>query len=184
MKRLFSIASVMLLFSAIFFMAAGAGADMVSHPTHGMWNGTDYLVGPCPDTNNTFPEGALLAVNIGQGVMTHIGKSNFISVSCLYFTSETEVAGSGWMIVTTSNGDTIHVSIDFTNDLSVPPGSWTEHESIVGGTGRFEGATGESDTEGIFTPVTDPFPFGGSIPPALFQAPSPWIGTTEGWIKY
>jgi len=183
MKRFFAITGAMLLFSAIFFVTAGAGGDMVRHPTHGMWTGTDYLVGLCPDTTN-FPPGSFLAVNIGQGVMTHIGKSNFISVSCLYFTSETEVEGSGWMIVTASNGDTIHVSIDFTNDLGVTPGQWTEHESIVGGTGRFEGASGESDTEGIFPPGTDPFPFGGSIPPGVFQQPSPWIGTTEGWIMY
>ncbi|MGB7972683.1 MAG: hypothetical protein WCF31_12035 [Candidatus Deferrimicrobiaceae bacterium] len=179
MKRLFSIASVMLLFSAIFFVAAGAGADMVSHPTHGMWTGTDYLVGPCPDTSEAF-----LFVNIGQGVMTHIGKSKFVSVSCASFDSPTSLEGSGWMIVTASNGDTIHVSIEFSNDLSVTPIQWTEHELIVGGTGRFEGATGESYTEGTFAPVTDPFPFGESIPPGVLQPPSPWIGTTEGWIMY
>jgi len=183
MKRLLTITSFVLLFSALFVVAAGAGADQGRRPIQGKWTGTDYFVGPCPDTTN-FPPGAFLAVNIGQGVMTHIGKSNFISVGCVYFTSETSMEGSGWMIVSASNGDTLHVSIESSSDLSVTPGRWTEHETVVGGTGRFEGASGETDTEGIFAPVTDPFPFGESIPPALFQPPSPWIGTTEGWIRY
>ena len=183
MKRLLTITSFVLLFSALFVVAAGAGANQGRRPTYGMWTGTDYFVGPCPDTTN-FPPGAFLVVNIGQGVMTHIGKSSFIAVGCVYFTSETSLEGSGWMIVTASNGDTLHVSTESTNDLSVIPGRWTEHETVVGGTGRFEGASGETDTEGIFITVTDPFPFGESIFPELFQSPSAWIGTTEGWVRY
>lgn len=183
MKRHLAITAAMLLCSAIFFVVVCAGAEMVAVPTQGMWTGTGYILGPCPDTAN-FPPGAFQVVNVGQGLLTHAGKSNFISSYCTYFTSETSMEGSGWMIITTSNGDTLHLSIEVTDDLSVTPTRWTEHETVVGGTGRFEGATGESYSGGPSTFGTDPFPFGGSIPPALLQAPLPWAGTTEGWIRY
>ena len=187
MKRLFAITVVMLLSSAMFFVVVCAGAHPVEKPTQGMWTGTIYVLGPCPDTTN-FPLGAAQVINVGKGVLTHTGKSNFISSSCSYFTSETSAEGSGWAVLTAENGDTIHFSIELTLDLSTNPPSWTEHETVVGGTGRFEGATGESDSEGTWTLGADPFPYGlnGSpdeIPPRLFQAPQGWVGTTEGWFK-
>jgi hypothetical protein len=196
MKRLFSITVVMLLSSAMFFVVVsegagsfgkwgtriGAKAGPVEKLTRGMWTGTIYIVGPC--TDSAFPPEAFQSINVGKGVITHAGKSNFISSDCSYFTSETSVEGSGWMILTAENGDTIHFSITSTLDLSVTPPRWTETETVVGGTGRFEGATGESSSEGIWTFGTNPFPFGESIPPQLLQAPQGWVGTTEGWIKY
>jgi hypothetical protein len=186
MKKLVTVTVTTLLSSAMFFVVVCAGADPGVKPTHGKSTGTIYMVGPCTDT--AFPLGAVQNINIGKGVFTHTGKSGFFSSSCTYFISQTSAEGFGWAIVTAENGDTIHLSIESTVDFSVTPPRWTEHETIIGGTGKFEGATGESDSGGTWTLGTDPFPYNlnGSpdeIPPLLLQPPQGWEGTTNGWIS-
>jgi hypothetical protein len=183
MKRLFVITGVMLLSSAIFFVVASAGTGHVEKPVQGMWTGTSYTLGPCPDTTN-FPPDAFLVVNVGQGILTHMGNSKFISLYCEFFTSDTSLEGSGWTIVTGADGDTLHLSIEIMSELGDTPPRWMEHETIVGGTGKFEGATGEANSGGTVISGTDSFPFGESFDPGLLQAPTGWIGTTDGWIKY
>jgi hypothetical protein len=204
MKRLLAITVVVLLSSAMLFVVVsegaglfggkfgssiGAAAGPVEKPSKGMWTGTIYLLGPCTDPAFPPEAQAVQAINIGKGVFTHTGKSNFLSSYCSYFTSETSAEASGWAILTGENGDAIHLSIEITLDLSVRPPRWTEIETVVGGTGRFEGAIGESFSEGTWNLGTNPFPYNlnGSadeIPPKLFQEPQGWVGTTEGWIKY
>jgi len=186
MKRLFAITVVMLLSSAMFFVVICAGAGPVTKPFQAMWTGTIYVLGPCPDTNN-FPPGAAQVINVGKGVSTLAGKSDFISSYCTNFLppNYNTAEGSGWAILTAANGDALHLLITVTLDLRTNPPSWTEHETVVGGTGMFKGAAGESDSEGTWTLGTDPFPYGESIPPiplVLYrQPPQGWTGTTEGW---
>ena len=193
MKRLFAISVVMLLSTAMFFVVVCAGAGPVAKPFQAMWTGTIYVLGPCPDTTN-FPIGAAQAINVGKGVSTLAGNSNFISSYCTSCTSPTEtppyycneMAGSGWIIMTAANGDALHLEItEVTVDLTKVPPEWTEHETVVGGTGRFVGMEGnKSVSGGTWTFKTDPFPYGESIPPkppVLYQLPPQgWIGTTQG----
>jgi hypothetical protein len=184
MKRLIAITGAMFLATAVFIVVASAGGDPVEKPVQGMWAGIAYSLGPCPDTVN-FPSGAFLVVNVGHGTLTHMGNANFISFYCESFTTSTLLEGSGWTIVTGADGDTLHMSIEITNDLGVIPPRWEEHETIVGGTGKFEGATGEADSGGTVISGADSFPFGESYTPGLLSEPTYWIGaTTDGWIRY
>jgi hypothetical protein len=182
MKRLLAITSVMLLISAMFFVVEGAAGDPVTRPSKATWTGTTYVVGFCPDTTN-FPVGAAQVINIGNGFSTATGVSEWFSEYCLYFNTPASLAGSGWGILTAANGDRIHTSIQVSADLTKDPVEWSETEFLVGGTGRFEGATGETVSQGTWTSGTDPFPFGEGIMPSLFQQPQGWEGTTKGWIS-
>ncbi len=183
MKRLFAITGAMILFTAIFFVVASAGGPPVKQPLQGMWAGINYTPAPCPDTFN-FPPGAILVVNVGQGVLSHMGKSNFIAMYCQYFNEDGNLEGSVWNIVTGADGDTLHLSVEISSDLSAIPPKWMETETIVGGTGKFKDATGEANSSGILIFGTDTFPFGESIAPVLLDSPQGWIGTTSGWVKY
>jgi hypothetical protein len=184
MKRLFAITVVMLLSSAMFFVVVCAGGDSVTRPMKAMWTGNLYVLGPCTDLS--FPAGAFQTINIGKGVSTLTGESDFIIEYCTFFSSASSMAGSGWGIITAANGDTIHVSVDVTIDLSKTPPEWSETEFMVGGTGRFQGATGSSESGGSWTSGPNPFPFGSSppIPPRLLQAPQGWIGTSIGEVTF
>jgi hypothetical protein len=113
-----------------------------------------------------------------------MGKSTFVFVYCV---GAGLTDGSGWGVVTTANGDTIHVSItDLTLDTSVTPPEWSEIETIVGGTGKFENAIGTSFSHGTLTFDTDPFPteFLPPLSPTLLERPQGWIGTSEGEITF
>lgn len=191
MKRLFAISVVMLLSSAMFFVVVGAGAGPVEKkPASGMWSGTIYDVGYCAGSTTEAP--VIQAINVGKGVSTLTGKSDWFSVVCTYCTIPNqnspfgcdEMSGSGWAIITAANGDKLHLEItDVGVDLTAIPPIWTEYETIVGGTGRFDGASGESDSNGTWTSGIL-FPSGENIPPLLILPPQGWVGTNEGWIKY
>ena len=206
MKRLFAITLVMILSSAMFctvvYAWAGHGTKhFTGHgtkPFNAMWSGTLYVVGPCTDLNWVPPMDAigdpLQVINVGKGVSTLAGKSDFISSFCTLCTdinlytvppSCNALGGSGWAIMTAANGDALHLEItSVTVDLTKAPPEWTEHETIVSGTGRFEGAAGESDSSGTWTLGTDLFPYETEIHPLLLQAPQGWVGATEGEIMY
>jgi hypothetical protein len=184
MKRRFAITAVVLLCTAIFVGVVCAGSNPVTKPLKAMWTGTLYVLGPCTDP--LFPVGAFQTINIGKGVSTLTGESDFIFGYCTFFDSATSMAGSGWGIVTSAKGDAMYLSVEVTVDLGKTPPEWSETEFIVGGTGRFEGATGSSDSGGTWTVGSNPFPFGSSppIPPLLLQAPQPWVGTSEGEVTF
>jgi len=184
MRRLFAVTVVVLLSSAMLFVVVYAGGDPVTKPSKGMLTGTLYILGPCTDPS--FPAGAFQTINVGKGRITVVGESHFLVTYCTYFTSDTTMVGSGWGILTAADGDAIHLSADVTVDLSKTPPEWSETDFVVGGTGRFEGATGSIDSHGIWTLGADSFPFGNdpSIPPLLLQAPQGWVGTSEGEITY
>ena len=193
MKRIFAITVVMLLSSAMFFVVVCAGAGPVTKPFQAMWTGTLYVLGPCPDTNN-FPPAleAAQVINVGKGVSTLAGKSDFISSYCTYCTNPNSnrpplycdaLDGSGWVILTAANGDALYLEItSVTVNLTTAPPQWTELETVVGGTGKFVGMEGnKSVSGGTWTLGTDPFPFVPGIPPLLILPPQGWTGTTEGW---
>jgi len=181
MRRLFAVTVVVLLSSAMFFVVVCAGGDLVTKPYKANWTGTLYVLGLCSE------DGAVRTINVGKGVSSLMGKSDFLFEYCISFDQATlRMTGSGWGIITGADGDTIHISADVTADLTKNPPEWSETEFVVGGTGKFEGATGSGDSGGIWTSGTDPFPFGNSppIPPLLIQAPQGWVGTTEGDITF
>jgi hypothetical protein len=181
MKRLFSITLAMLLSSAMFFVAVSAGGDSVTKPFNAKWTGIIYVTGFCTDT--TFPPGAVQAINVGKGVTTLTGESDWISGYCFYQDTATSMVGSGWGIITTPKGDTMHASVSVSADLSKNPVEWRETEYTLGGTGRFVGATGTSESYGTWTSGTNLFPYGAGIPPNLAQ-PQGWVGTTEGEVEF
>ena len=182
MKRLFSIMVVTLLFSVIFLASVCVAAGPVPIPTTAKWTGTLYNVGVCLDANP--PTGTkVMTVNIGQGASSVMGAATFLIVYCIDTTSPS-FAGSGWGIITTANGDTIHITIpDLTLDPTKTPPEWSETEVITGGTGKFENAIGSSFSHGAWTSGTDSFPYGTESPPLLLP-PQGWVGTSEGEITF
>jgi len=129
------------------------------------------------------PGNHILTVNIGEGVSSVIGRAHFVIVTCV---NPATFSGSGWGVVTTANGDTLHLDIpDVTVTFSESgPREWSETETIVGGTGKFENAIGSSISHGTFTSGTNPFPFATSESPPLLLAPEGWVGTSEGEITF
>ena len=182
MKRLFSITVVMLLFSVMFLVGVSVASGPVPIPTTAKWTGTLYNVGICLDANP--PTGTtFMTVNIGEGVSSVMGAATFLFVYCIDTTSPS-FAGSGWGIITTANGDTIHVTIpELTLDVTKDPVEWSEIEVIHGGTGKFENAFGSSISHGTWTSGADPFPYGTESPPLLLP-PQGWEGISEGEITF
>ena len=186
MKKSFAITVVLLLSSAMFLVEVCVAGDPVTKPFKAQWSGVDYAVGPCVDPDLNLPPGAFQVLNVGKGVATITGESEFVSVSCSAFTSATSAVNSGWMILTAANGDKLHIRIEGT--LNLATGEWTETEWVVGGTGRFKNATGYSESGGnIITPTApDLFPFDANpaIKPELLAEPTYWVGKTDGYITY
>lgn len=178
MKRLIAIIGVMLLSSAIFFVAVGAGADTVTKPLKAMYRGIDYSLGSCSD-------GRVLALTVGKGVATEIGESDLLAMYCMDCSGYPVCHSTGWMIITGANGDAIHIEIPDAT-LHLDTGEFSEEEDIVGGTGRFMDATGYVETSGklVLPADADLFPFGAAIPPSLIQEPLFWVTTSDGYITY
>ena len=186
MKRLFSITPVMLLSLAMFFVAVSAGGDLVTKPFKAKWTGIIYVTGPC--TDSSFPPYAVYVINVGKGFTTLTGESDWLSGYCAYppdpINNPTYLIGSGWGIVTTSNGDRMIASVSVSADLSNPP-EWSETELTLGGTGRFEGATGGmSESFGTYTSGANPFAFSGGTESPVQAPPQGRVGTTEGELEF
>lgn len=180
MKRLLTATVVVLLFSVMFIMGVCVAAGPYSIPTTAKWTGTLYNVGLCTLVP---PGNHILTVNIGEGVSSVMGSAQFVLVSCV---DPATFTGAGWGVVTTANGDTLHLDIpNITVTFSESaPREWSETEIIVGGTGKFENAIGSSFSHGTFTSGTDPFPFENQESPPLLLAPEGWVGTSEGEITF
>jgi hypothetical protein len=186
MKKSFTITVVVLLFSAMFLVGVCVAGDPVTKPFKAQWSGAYYAVGPCADPDPNLPPRAFQVLNVGKGVATITGESEFVSVYCSAFTSATFAVSSGWMILTAANGDKLHLRIEGT--LNLATGEWTETECTVGGTGRFKNASGYSESGGnIITPTApDLFPFDAdpAIKPGLLAEPTYWVGKTNGYLTY
>jgi hypothetical protein len=187
MKKSFAITVVVLLSSAMFLVGVCVAGPPESTPTKpfvAQWTGTLYYVGVCvPDTSK------VMTVNFGQGSATVLGPASFVFMYCV---DPITLSGEGWGIVTTANGDKLfskitNLTVEF-GDPGTPP-IWREDEEVLGGTGRFENARGDSISSGILTSA-EGFPVGFTVPPPMLLANPPdtgvrnWIGTTIGELRF
>lgn len=103
--------------------------------------GTFSGVGSVDMTRTDCPIGSIPIRGEGNGTASHFGKIKVVFSHCSYFfvdpTNPTYVDGRGTL--TTVNGDEIR-STYFGNLTS--PDSFIDYNTIVGGTGRFEYASG------------------------------------------
>ena len=104
-------------------------------------------------------------IDTGSCQLTHLGKTAFYGEQDINFAAGTQ---SGWRRWTAANGDELHLTHTGSSSL-VAPGmvGFTAQMTIVGGTGRFAGATGSARGTGV----------------ANLAARSTSV-TIEGWIKY
>ena len=178
MRKLLFLSTVLLLLSVMSLAGVCVAGGPQSKPFVAKWTGTLYDAGFC-DANN------VLTVNVGRGVSSLIGPSSFVFMYCIPL--DLASPGAGWGVITAATGDTLHVRIsDLTVDITQIPPAWSEHETLIGGTGKFANADGETDSQGTWTSETDPFPTGAggiSVPPLLL-APQDWVGTSHGSMRF
>jgi len=184
MKKSFAITVVVLLFSAVFLVGVCVAGPPESTPTKpfvGQWTGTIYNVGVCV---HDFTK--VLTVNFGQGSATVLGPASFVFMYCI---DPNTLSGEGWGVITTANGDKLYTKITSLTATPGTPTTWSEDEELLGGTGRFENARGESKSSGIWTSAGG-FPVGFTVPPPVLLAITPatgvqnWIGTTMGELRF
>lgn len=87
----------------------------------------------------------------GTGVGTHLGKFTFQGVECVSIA--TGIFDDGRWTGVAANGDQLHMN--YKGQLR-PDWTGAEEEVYVGGTGRFEDATGASIGELKISPAFDP----------------------------
>ena len=145
MKRFMKIRTLMLV---PFLLLGTIPAKAVERPFALNGSGVATLI-----TNESgFPIGA---IPTGSGTATHLGQWT-VSGNVKYTPDENNVLhSSGSAALTASNGDKLNVEIDGILDTNafVDQGVFR----FVGGTGRFEGATGESNFVVNINPVTGGF---------------------------
>jgi hypothetical protein len=112
---------------------AGPAAAGQDRPFRGQWQGSTVSATPVE-------EGVVLVVSAGTGRATHLGRFEMISPH-LTFLQTFELAGEH--NYTAANGDQLFA--DFSGQLTPNPDGSLEgtlESTIIGGTGRFAGATG------------------------------------------
>jgi hypothetical protein len=145
--------------------AAGAGHEYSDEPATRPWNGTWSGV---TTINGNCANGGLLGVDSGTGQAEHMGSSTHLSAYCL---DPVTLTGSGIGVETAANGDELYFRLTLRITVtSAGGGIWMEAETVIGGTGRFAGATGRSTSSGTFT----------------FTSPTTtvWEGTHMGTLTY
>lgn len=126
------------------------------------------LAGSCTTTFNAPPvppPPIHHQTDTGSCQLTHLGKTEFYGEQDINFAAGMQ---SGWRRWTAANGDEVHLTHTGTSGL-IAPGmvGFVAQMTIVGGTGRFAGATGSARGTGV----------------ANLAARSTSV-TLEGWIKY
>ena len=94
------------------------------------------------------------AIPTGSGTATHLGQWT-VSGTVKYTPVNGVLKSSGDATITVSNGDKLQIQIDGILDPVAAVDQGVFH--IVGGTGRFEGATGEANFVVSINPVTGGF---------------------------
>ena len=90
---------------------------------------------------------------VGAGHATHLGQYTEVGSAAFSPTANPAVLRvDAWSIYTAANGDQLYAT--FTGHLNGLTGAITATVTYVGGTGRFEGATGSFTIERLFTPAT------------------------------
>jgi hypothetical protein len=166
MKKLFAISSAMLLSSAVFFVVVCAGAD--SKPLSGVWSGKAFFF-------ESF-ELPMYVIVSGKGNATNLGKTDYFAYLVPNDSDKhPDYPLMGGAVDTAANGDALYLEIYFRDDPNL--GIWEQIEEIVGGTGKFAHASGETTSSGTFVVDMEP-----SILPYI---PSlTWAGTSKGVIDY
>lgn len=140
---------------AVLALSIPATALDEQRPVTGTLEGYDEYGGPCGEGLGI----SLTSTGIGQ--IAHFGKAVMVSPVCLG--ADYSVIGEWPFTITGANGDAVSGVVtgwEFTEygfDLFA---------AITGGTGRFDGATGEL----VF--------------PTVSEGAGVWSGTVEGWISY
>jgi len=162
MKRHLAITAVMLLCSAVFFVVVCAGADPVAVPLKGKWEGSANFIFPAPSSCPA--DSVMQAIATAKGIMTLTGASEYLSPVCC----KADGQCVGTAVITAANGDALYLTV--THFFNPVTGDWSQSEVFIGGTGRFEDATGMSTSSGTST----------------FTGPTSdiWQGTTVGEIKF
>lgn len=104
----------------------------------------------------------MLTTMAGTGEVSHLGRVTWTSTHCTQLFAGT--FGEADLVITAANNDTL--SGTYSGWLTGPT-TFVETMTILGGTGRFAGATGTVEEAGAFDPVTFDLEIGG-----------------EGWISY
>ena len=117
-------------------MAASMKSNKGSHENAVPFTG-DYV------TTAQFLQGPAVQIITGIGQASHLGQSTFIANATVNFSTPPPFAIAGTAVFTAANGDQFYTRFTGTN---TPTGNGTSrgiiNHTIVGGTGRFETATG------------------------------------------
>src|SRR5919106_643166 len=142
MSRLLSSIGLALLLSAALVLPAAAGDQ---RPVHGQFTGSGVDVGQrCP--------GALTIGFAIEGNLSHLGRMTGGGTNCTEFTLGTEAVPiwDGIATVTAADGSTL--TLAFEGQQGAPTNgvaTFSHSDTVVAGTGRFAGATGQLTVEGI-----------------------------------
>jgi len=148
MRRILAISMAMIL--GLTLTAPTLAADP-ARPFGGVTVSVDSIAPPddCPDGT------VWRYVSEGSGRLLHLGRVGVVVTHCTRFTSPTTGAfGQGTMTFTAANGDVLVLNHWGTFELVGGPAgpmySYIDlHWEVVGGTGRFAGATGHGDSAPI-----------------------------------
>jgi hypothetical protein len=107
----------------------------------------------------------------GQSTQTGLIKAHGSDCDRIDLATGNLVYGDGVIIEYGANGDYLFGT--YTNGHGTLGGTISDEWTIVGGTGRFTGATGQG---------TETFDL--LAPPSITSAPQPFINPWDGWISY
>lgn len=80
--------------------------------------------------------------------LRHLGRTAGVAIQTITFTGATTMVISSTTVYTAANGDELHAELSGTGTMGQGSVTFEGTETYVGGTGRFEGATGSSALSG------------------------------------
>jgi len=149
--RITAIVAVLTLMSALPTLATRGNPDQAV-PIAGWTAGTDSFAAP---DEGCLPGDLWRYEHVGTGQVAHLGTVQVFVTHCTRLTGMTTgEAGPGTMTMTAANGDQLFFTHFGTFEVTVGPAGPVEsivslEWEIVGGTGRFAGATGSGDGAGV-----------------------------------